>query len=102
MDRYEFKGTPGKWRAERRECNEEIDPDYCVVLDEMGNIICETSYNDADIQIQQHNAYATAAVPEMIEGIKEAMAELRFHNWHNTTTYNNLQSILNKALNIKV
>lgn len=88
----EFKGTPGPW---------EVEPNPgkgSWVGDSKGNwsaLSCGRSNDEGEA-----NAHLIAAAPDMLEALQEAIKELEFHNWHNTSTGFKIQQAINKALNI--
>lgn len=91
--------TPGPWTIDDtlNELNEDYDGQDIIISKEGCPIVTvrgtdDMSCMDDDEEIErvgievQANAVLVASAPDMLHALKEAYAELKFHNWHNTTT----------------
>jgi len=89
----EFKGTKGKWKA-----NKEYGYDFDIEKEGDGGNICWLGFTDYAHE-QESNAKLIAAAPELLEALQELMDQ------QSTDTYEPLllaqrkaQDVINKAL----
>ncbi len=98
-----MKHTTGEWRWDERDEPENSIMPYSIVRPygsaciPIADIAAFPPNTTAQLEQMKANAILIATAPELLEALQECVKELRFHNWHNSTTCYAAEAAIKKA-----